>query len=167
MKSERREEVFRRWLAAHRGILVSISAGFAAPGDRDDLIQEMMIALWHAIPRYRGDASPATLIYRVAHNTALVWSRARRRIPPHEELETDLADRPGRSPAAVLERRERDERLYAAIRTLPNLDRGLIVMHLDGLSYRDMAGVTGLSETNVGARLSRARNALNRKLGGE
>lgn len=153
-------------MADHRGILVRIAAGFAGPDDRDDLLQEMMIALWHAIPAFRGDASPATFIYRVAQNTALVWRRRRVRVPEHVELEPELADHESVSPPQCLERAARDERLHGAIRDLPPVDRNLILMHLDGLSYREMADVTGLSETNVGARLSRARRRLNRILSG-
>lgn len=167
MKSREREHLFRRWLTDHRGILVRISAGFAGPDERDDLIQEMMIALWHAIPRYRGDSAPATFMYRVAQNTALAWRRGKRRIPPHAELDSEISDDAGASPSTVLEQDDRNEKLYQAIRRLLDLDRNLILMHLDGLSYREMAAVTGLTETNVGARLSRARGRLAVQLGGK
>lgn len=167
MKRRQREACFRQWLDRHRGILVSISAGFAAPDDRDDLIQEMMIALWHAVPRFRGEASAATFIYRVAQNTALVWQRGRRRRPAETGLDPELADGDDRSPAMVLEQATRDERLYRAIRRLAAIDRSLVLMQLDGLAYRDMAEVTGLTESNVGVRLNRARRQLARILGGE
>lgn len=166
MKRREREACFRQWLERHRGILVSISAGFAAPDDRDDLLQEMMLALWHAIPAFRGDSSPATFIYRVAQNTALVWRRSRVRVPQGTELDPELADPAGASPPVVLDRAIRDESLHGAIRKLAPADRNLVLMHLDGLSYREMSAVTGLSESNVGARLSRARQRLNRLLTG-
>jgi RNA polymerase sigma-70 factor (ECF subfamily) len=55
---------------------------------------------------------------------------------------------------------ERLERLYMAIRQLPALDRSLILLALDGMSYREMAEIHGLSESNVGARLSRLKQKL-------
>lgn len=152
-------------MADHRGILVRISTGFAAPADRDDLIQEMMVALWHAIPHFRGDARPSTFIYRVAQNTALVWRRRFNARPPHDELDVDMPAAGPPPPDEQLDLASRDERLYRAIGSLRDIDRSLVLMHLDGLSYREMAEVTGLGESNVGVRLNRARKQLAHTIG--
>ena len=56
------------------------------------------------------------------------------------------------------------DQLYAAIRELPELDRSLVLLSLDGLPYKEIAEILGLSETNVGARLTRARAQLTDKL---
>jgi len=52
------------------------------------------------------------------------------------------------------------ERLYEAIRQLEPLDRSLVILSLEGQSYAEIAALHGLSETNIGARLSRARQKL-------
>jgi len=161
VKRSEREGIFRRWLEAHRGILVRIAAAFSEPDDRDDLIQDMMIAVWHAIPHFRGDASPATFIYRVAQNTALAWRRGQRRRPPHDSLSPHELAAP--EPA---ERESRERRLYAAIRELPRMDRLIVLLQLDGMSYRDISANLGMTETNVGVRLNRARKKLGGLLGG-
>ena len=59
------------------------------------------------------------------------------------------------------------ERLYAAIRQLPKTDAALILLYLDDLSYRQIAEVLGISEGNVGVKLSRARRALGELMKGE
>ena len=114
--------------------------------------------MWRAVPAYRQSARPSTFIYRVAHNAALTWWRGeRRRQRRGQAVEAELALRPtGEDPAqaALL------ERLYAAIRTLAPIDRSLILLSLDGLAYREIAQLHGLSETNVGARLTRLRARL-------
>jgi len=50
--------------------------------------------------------------------------------------------------------------LYAAIRALEPTKRALVLLYLDGLTYAEMAEVTGLSETNVGVRLTRIKREL-------
>ena len=93
----------------------------------------------------------------MALNTALGWHRkeSRRRARQRPLLDAEGPDR-GPDPA----RREAVERLYAAIRRLPPPDAALVLLHLDDLSYRQMAEVLGTSEGNVGVRLNRAKKAL-------
>lgn len=143
----------------HATILYRVAAGFASGVDRDDLLQELLIALWRAIPAFRGDAQAATFIYRVAHNAALTWKRSERRRDAWQEGPTalDRIEAPGGAEDAD---RELLERVYAGIRELPALDRSLVLMSLDGLSHREMALIHGLSEGNVGVRLHRGRARL-------
>ena len=154
-----REAVFQRWLKEHAGLVFKVARAFAAgDADRDDLVQEMLLQLWRSLPRFEGKASESTWIYRVALNTALAWHRREHkhraaRMPLLEEL--PQAD----DPMA----RERDElvaNLYAAIRRLPKVDAALVLLYLDDLSYREMAEVLGISETNVGVKLNRVRKTL-------
>jgi RNA polymerase sigma-70 factor (ECF subfamily) len=58
------------------------------------------------------------------------------------------------------------ERLYAAIRQLPKVDASMALMHLDGLSYQEMAGVIGISENHIGVKLNRIRKQLAEQLKG-
>lgn len=155
MENGKREALFRQWAERHRGILVHVARGFANDADRDDLLQEMLLAVWHAIPAFRGDAAPSTFIYRVAQNTALTWRRRRQRHPAGEEFDEAAHAAPPFSPKA-----ERTEALYRAIRKLPALDRSLVLLYLDGKSYREMADILGLSESNIGVRLNRLRQRL-------
>lgn len=145
---------FSEWMKAHPGVLIRIARAFAEPADQHDLLQELMLAVWKAAPSFRGDSSPATFIYRVAHNRAITWKRReggrrRREAEAHNEwLGQTAADDPD---AALL------ERLYGAIRTLPPLDRSLMLLALDGVGQREIGQMHGLTETNVGVRLHRAR----------
>ena len=64
------------------------------------------------------------------------------------------------APDARHQQNDRLEALYAAIRRLPRADRSLVLLHLDGLAYRDIAQITGLTENQVGVTLTRARQKL-------
>jgi RNA polymerase sigma factor (sigma-70 family) len=154
---------FQRWMGDHAAILYRVAAGFALGVDRDDLMQELLIALWKAIPAFRGDAQPATFVYRVSHNAAMAWKRSARR---HDRAQgdPDALQRMAAPAGPDDAQRELLEAVYARIRELPELDRSLVLLSLDGLSYREMATIHGLSESNVGARLSRSKARLVRQL---
>jgi len=163
------ESLFKEWLGEHRGILVKVTRSFAgSPADSADLEQELMLQIWASLPSYRRQAKPSTWLYRVCLNTALTWHRGTERrerlLEPMADHETLAAN--GSSPAESAGDRELVDKLYAAIQGIPDFDRALVLLMLDGLSYRAMAEVTGLTESHVGASLTRARKRLASQLKG-
>ena len=98
----------------------------------------------------------------MALNTALGWHRkeGRRRARQQPLLEPEDLPVAGPDAAEQLHQREVVERLYAAIRQLPKAEAALVLLHLEDLSYREIAEVLGISEGNVGVKLNRARKAL-------
>lgn len=149
-----RDDLFKAWMAEHLGVLHRISRAFAEGADQHDLLQELMLAVWRAAPAFRGEAKPSTFIFRVAHNAALTWRRGvvTRRARERDYRRLHVEEPPGEEPML--------ERLYAAIRRLDTLDRSLVLLSLEGQSYAEIAAIHGLGETNVGARLTRARSKL-------
>ena len=156
------EAIFRRWLDTHLGLMMKIIRGCAAPQDQDDLFQDVLLQLWSSIPAFRGEAKETTWIYRVAFNTALAWRRGeqRRRVKHETFIKLDASPRSQPSHVDMLPEQEMVRQLYAAIRELPKLDATLALMHLDGLSYQEMAEVAGISENYVGVKLNRIRQQL-------
>lgn len=145
---------FGEWMKAHLGVLHRIARAFAEPADQHDLLQELMLAVWKAAASFRGDSAPVTFIYRVAHNRAITW---RRRESGRRRRETETyAEWMGQAVADDPDARLL-ERLYGVIRTLPPLDRSLMLLSLDGVGQREIGQIHGLTETNVGVRLHRAR----------
>lgn len=100
---------------------------------------------------------------RVAHNRGISFAVARRRFAALGEA-ADISD-----PAPIAETRviaaERRERLFDAIRRLPDTQREAVMLQLEGLSQREIAQLQGTSESNAGVRLTRARKALRALLG--
>ena len=157
MTAEEQNRLFSDWIAHHGAVLHHVAHGFAQGADRHDLMQELMLAVWRAVPGYRGGAQVSTFLYRVAHNTALTWHRTQRNY-------RDRLDRFSLIPPAEStgnsSRHEALEHIYTAIRGLPPLDRSIILLHLDGVDYAEIAAIHGLTEGNVGARLSRLKQKL-------
>lgn len=158
-----RDRHFHACASRQRRVLQAIATRFAGGADREDLLQEILVALWHALPAFAGQASEATYAYRVALNTALDWRQ--RRPPPAIDLAAldatadALIDRDPAPEQQVLDA-ERGQAVARALARLPAIDQSLLHLHLDGLSYLQIGAVLGLSESNVGARLSRARRRL-------
>lgn len=125
-------------------------------------MQEMQLQLWKSMPAYAAQAKPSTWIYRVCLNTALSWRRGTERRAAHIEPETDVNQLPvnAATPAEHASQQELLEQLYGAIRAMDDADRALVLLMLDGLPYREMAEVTGLTENHVGVALTRARKRL-------
>lgn len=158
-------EDFEARLAEHRGILFRLANTYCPAGeDREDLVQEICLQLWRAYPRYDSERRFSTWMYRVAFNTAISYSRAHRvrtkRIVPWDRSAVEVP-----APASVSEGDEgRLARVVRFLRGLGELDRALVVLYLEERSYREIAEVLGISESNVGTKLSRLKTRMRQTL---
>jgi RNA polymerase sigma-70 factor (ECF subfamily) len=134
--------------------------------DREDLIQDIAVALWTALPRFRGDSSERTWLYRIAHNVAITAAAKSARRGTHEQAPPEVFEPLSAAPSSEhqLLDRERRQTLFDAVRALPPVDRQLVVLHLEGLSHAEIEGVTGRSEGAIATRLSRVRARLRAEL---
>jgi RNA polymerase sigma factor (sigma-70 family) len=154
------ERQFDALLSAHGRSLARLAGGYARIGsERDDLFQEIALAIWRALPGFRGECSERTFVFRIAHNRGISYLARRRAPTGTDDEEADLPDgRP--NPEQVLAANQESERLARAVQNLPIAHQQVVTLALEGLSYGDIADVLGISETNVGARLTRARQML-------
>jgi RNA polymerase sigma factor (sigma-70 family) len=151
-------------LAAHGSALTRLASSYVgATPDRDDLVQDITVAIWRALPRFRGECSERTFIFRIAHNRAIAYI-TRRQLPIQDaEAAIEVEDtRP--NPEETLSAEQQGRRLLDAVQSLPVNHRQVVTLMLEGLSYGEIAEVLGISETNVGARLTRARQMLRARL---
>jgi len=164
MADDKCETTFKQWLGEHQGLIFKVIRAYAATADdQDDLFQEILLQMWLSIPRFAGKAKVSTWLYRVALNTALVWNRSEKRRRKHSAPMAVF--RPQQSNCSG-QSEEIIGRLYEAIRKLSKVDASVVLMHLDGLAYSEMAEVIGISESNVGVKLNRAKKQLAQLLKG-
>jgi RNA polymerase sigma factor (sigma-70 family) len=188
-----RREAFLRLFSEYGAAMRRLAAVYVNDTrDREDLVQEIAAALWQAIPKFRGEASERTWLYRIAHNTAItasakLWRRGKKEsaLEDFPELRNEGSDSAADSAAvrtksetdsgavAVSAIRSRDahgderlieaqrrEWLMRAIRELAAVDRQIVTLHLEELSYREIQEITGMTEGAIATRLSRIRERL-------
>jgi RNA polymerase sigma factor (sigma-70 family) len=130
---------------------------------REDLVQDMLVAIWQALPRLDNPASIKAYVFRIARNRAISHV-AREAARPRsdvlkEEHQGDLA-----CPNQQAEINERQRRLLEAVRSLPLNQREAVSLFLEGLSHAEIAEILEISENNAAVRINRARTRLSERL---
>lgn len=122
--------------------------------DQEDLFQECLYNAWKSFPKFRQDSKFSTWLYKVSLNTALYQNRKNKVIDSEISLES--------IENSVIEQQDNDQlsQLYIAIAGLNEIEKSVILLHLEGLSYREIGEITGFSESNVGVRLTRIKEKL-------
>lgn len=162
-----REDTFLRLIEQFGTALKRLAAAYVdREGDREDLFQEIALALWQAIPRFRREASERTWLYRIAHNIAISSSAKAYRRGRAEGPIPDTFEPPSSSANAeqAFMRDESRRALLNSIRRLAAMDRQIILLHFEGLSYTEIEEVTGLTEAAVATRLTRIRAKLKEEI---
>jgi RNA polymerase sigma-70 factor (ECF subfamily) len=155
-----KERRFAALLQEYGPGLGRVAASYARPADQDDLRQEISIAIWNALDRFRGDCSERTFLFRIAHNRGL--SHVARRRFLGGELPTMADEAPG--PEARVAEKEGVEQLFEALRALRVPQRQVVTLALEGMDLAEIGACLGISADTAAVRLSRARAALRERL---
>jgi len=162
-----RERRFEEALAEHGAALSRLAATYERrPALREELLQEFALALWRALPAFRGESSLKTFVMRVATNRAM--THLARRPPPTLDIEAACAvadDAP--SPQAVAELQHAAATLQRAVSELSLPLKQVMVLALEGLGTGEIAGVLGISESTAAVRLHRGKAIVRTRLGGQ
>jgi RNA polymerase sigma-70 factor (ECF subfamily) len=155
---QEQQHVFENWLSEHKAMLFKIVRAYAfTVTDRDDLFQEITIQVWHSIPTFRQESSVTTWLYRISLNTAIKWTRKERK---HYEAKDPLD-----TVQHILQENKilADDRLvwlYEEISRLDKIDRSIALLLLEGFSYKEMAAIIGITESNIGVKINRIKKQL-------
>ena len=128
-------EIFDDWLSNHQGLLFKVVHSYAFTShDQDDLFQETLLRVWTSIPNFRSESSSSTWLYRIAICTAMDWSKKKRRHAAREKplsnVEAKLTRRPSNAQL---------DWLYEQMAKLDEVERSLMLLWLDGFTYREIA----------------------------
>lgn len=157
MTETQQKDIFEKWLSQHKGLIFKIVRSYAFSAmDQDDLFQEIIIQVWHSISAFRHESSVTTWLYRIALNTAIKWTRKERK---HNQTET-LENVPHVLRESRIQIDERLAWLYEEIYKLDEIDRSVTLLLLEGFSYKEMANILGITESNVGVKINRIKKHL-------
>ena len=149
---------FQALLAQHEKIVFKVASMYCRdPEDRRDLAQEIAIQAWRSFGSYDAQRPFSTWMYRIGLNVAISHVRSAglrdRHSIPLDENAHEIAD----ENAMPHEADERVRALHRFIAGLSALDRALMLLYLEDRSYREMAEVLGISETNVATKIGRLK----------
>jgi len=125
--------------------------------DREDLYQDILIQLWNSFPSFDQRSKITTWMYRIAFNTAVARYRKEKRQPNNEPLSDQLVSF---SPSE----NENVELLYMAIESLTKVEKAITMLYLDGIKYKEIGKILGLSESNIGFKINKIKKELRKKL---
>ena len=143
--------------------------------EAEDLVQEAFIKAFNALPSFNEEYAFSTWLYKIAVNTcnnrikSLDFRFKKKTNPINSDLDnpwSEFSDESG-SPMVELERKERSYLIQKEINGLPKDKRTVVVLRdIEGLSYEEIAVITGLNLGTVKSKLARARQKLRKKLAG-
>ncbi|QEG32932.1 RNA polymerase sigma factor [Bythopirellula goksoeyrii] len=169
LREEDQKTLFMTWLEEHGSSVIKVARAYTLTSEEcQDLAQEIMLQAWRSLPKFEAKASAATWFYRVALHTAMNWQRndKPRRSRQQPLMEVDALAPESMNGVKQVQYQETVVQLYNAIHQLPKTDAALVLLYLDQLSYREMAEVLGISESNVGVKLNRAKKSLSELMKG-
>jgi RNA polymerase sigma-70 factor (ECF subfamily) len=126
--------------------------------DREDLFQEIVIQLWKAYPKFKGDSKLSTWLYRVAINTAISGLRKKKDFIKNYE--------PAAMPEPLVEHNEahdaeeRLQQLYKAIEQLNAVEKAIVMLYMEDRPYDEMEEIIGLSQGNLRVKMNRIKEKL-------
>ncbi len=159
MQLHSQEVGFVELVDAHQGLIHKVCILYETDHDaREDLFQEIVLQLWKSFPNFRGDSKITTWMYRIALNTAISALRKYKRKPFTEDIKEfhfNISEQYDNE-----EQKENLQKLQWAIRQLPEIERGMIMMALDEIPYEEIAETIGITQNNVRVRMNRIREKL-------
>ncbi len=157
-----KESEFVRIIKQHQGVIFKITTFYTYNKvDQQDLYQDIVYQLWKSFDSFRGDAKISTWMYRIALNTALTKLKRSKKRGYSVSMDKVIIEETGNYDA---EFEERLKMLYEQIGQLNVLEKGIMLLLLEGKKYEEIAEITGLTPSNVGTRISRIKGKLKSRL---
>jgi RNA polymerase sigma factor, sigma-70 family len=122
----------------------------------NDLYQEVILNIWKAFTKFRGESKISTWIYRIALNTCITFLRKEKNVPDIVVLsanENSISEEQD-------DLQEMLRELYVLINQLGQLDKSIILLYLEEKNYEEISEITGLTVTNVATKISRIKDKL-------
>ena len=149
------EREFTQLVQEQKSTIYTVCYMFARDKDEAaDLFQDVLINLWKGIGKFRNDSEISTWVYRVSLNTCVSADRKKRKMPTTRlDMNIDLFDDDDTDSRQIQVLRQRIQRLQP-------LDRAIVLLWLESLSYQEIADIVGLTPKNISVRLTRIRLQL-------
>ena len=151
------EKEFIELIQKNNGIIHKIcNVYFLNNPYKEDYYQEILIRLWKTYPTYKKQSAFSTWLYRVALNTAIDILRKEYIQPQH----TEITDKQYNITTEEIDRTDSKDQLYEVIQYLSEIEKAIILLYLEGYSYKEISDIIGLPENNIGVKINRIKTKL-------
>lgn len=152
------KEDFVQHIKENEGIIYKVARLYTnSTEDQKDVYQEIVYQLWQSYPSFKTNSKISTWMYRVALNTAISHLKKEKRKGTRVSIDNFLLNKIDEVDTVM---EERITLLYAHIKKLSIIEKGIILLHLEGKNYDEIAAITGFTKTNIGTRLGRIKQKL-------
>lgn len=158
-------DFYSQYIIPNSGIIIKMCRAYTnTQEDFEDYYQEVCLQIWRSKDNFKKDSEWSTWVYRLTLNVCLTLMKKKKNT--HQEFASDYL--PQEFHDDLSNHREEDINiLYDAIRQLPEIDRGIILLYLEEKSYEMIANITGSKVNNIGVRIRRIKEKLKKKLDGK
>lgn len=154
---EKKEE-FIQSIQENERLIYKVAAFYTdSKEDRDDLVQEIIYNLWKSFDSFKHHANLSTWMYRVAMNVAIFQlKKSKRKVVtvPMDQVAANFSETVGN------DFEEKLQTLQKHLKQLNLIDKGIMMLYLEGKNHEEIAGITGISKSNVGTKISRIKDKL-------
>lgn len=156
------ETDFVNLILENEGIIYKIARTYSkSTEDRNDLYQEIVYQLWKSFHTFKGNSKISTWIYRVALNTSVSQWRKEKKSGQKVNLDNLFLKQPE---AYDPELENRLALVYEQIDQLNQIEKGIMLLVLEGKKYDEIAEITGFSASNIGTRISRIKSKMKQRI---
>lgn len=151
-----KEREFTKIVKDYKNEIYTVCYMFSKDSDEvADLYQDILIKLWSGFESFRGESSVKTWIWRVALNACISDDRKKKRRGEKVSLSVDIDPFEDKDEKAL-----QVKQLYSRINKLGLVDRSIVLLWLEALSYEEIGMIVGISPKNVSVKLVRIREQL-------
>jgi RNA polymerase sigma-70 factor (ECF subfamily) len=159
---ELKKQNFIQIINENRGTIRSLcKIYYGSNEDQKDAFQDIILQLWKSFDTFRGESEISTWIYRVSLNTILTKIKKEKKSVTVEPIDLDHLYFPNAKAD------DNVELLFIIIQSLKDIDKAIVVLHLEGYQNKEIAEILNMSPTNVGSRFNRVKSQLKMKFNNE
>ena len=157
MQKQEAEKQFEQHVRKNELLIYEVCRIYASTSaDREDLFQEIVIQLWNAYPKFKGQSKFSTWLYRVALNTAITGLRKKKKFIESWEP----SQLPERTSDENTGREEELLQLHKAIEQLTQVEKAIVMLYMEDRSYEEMEEILGMSQGNLRVKMNRIKEKL-------
>lgn len=152
------KDEFVELITKYKDVIFKVCYIYAEKDDVEDYYQDVLIQIWRSLPKFRGESSITTWIYRISLNTCIshVRKNTKGNVNKVPLLDVNLWEND-------IEKKQQVDEMYSLINKLNKLEKAVILLWLENRNYEEIASVVGITKANVAVKINRIKEKL-RKL---